>query len=94
MRETGTVKWFNAAKGFGFIQRENGEDVFVHFSAIQASGYRSLDEGARVSFVVKKGPKGLQADEVDLAYSWLFSQRHQSPAGAVLGYYFFKHWAG
>jgi cold shock protein len=67
MRETGTVKWFNAAKGFGFIQRENGEDVFVHFSAIQASGYRSLDEGARISFVVKKGPKGLQADEVDLA---------------------------
>ena len=67
MRETGTVKWFNAAKGFGFIQRENGEDVFVHFSAIQASGYRSLDEGARVSFVVKKGPKGLQADEVNLA---------------------------
>jgi CspA family cold shock protein len=54
MKETGTVKWFNAAKGFGFIQRENGEDVFVHFSAIEASGYRSLDEGARVSFVVKK----------------------------------------
>jgi cold shock protein len=67
MRETGTVKWFNAAKGFGFIQRESGEDVFVHFSAIQASGYRSLDEGARVSFVVKQGPKGLQAEEVDLA---------------------------
>jgi CspA family cold shock protein len=65
--ERGTVKWFNAAKGFGFIQRENGEDVFVHFSAIQASGYRSLEEGARVSFVVKKGPKGLQAEEVDLA---------------------------
>ena len=53
MRETGTVKWFNAGKGFGFIQRENGEDVFVHFSAISASGYRSLDEGARVSFVVE-----------------------------------------
>jgi cold shock protein len=67
LKETGTVKWFNAAKGFGFIQRENGEDVFVHFSAIQASGYRSLEEGARVSFVVKKGPKGLQAEEVDLA---------------------------
>jgi cold shock protein len=67
MKETGTVKWFNAAKGFGFIQRESGEDVFVHFSAIQASGYRSLDEGARVSFVVKRGPKGLQAEEVDLA---------------------------
>jgi CspA family cold shock protein len=67
MKETGTVKWFNAGKGFGFIQRENGEDVFVHFSAISASGYRSLDEGARVSFIVKKGPKGLQAEDVSLA---------------------------
>ena len=67
LRETGTVKWFNAAKGFGFIQRENGEDVFVHFSAIESSGYRSLDEGARVSFIVKKGPKGLQAEQVSLA---------------------------
>ena len=67
LKETGTVKLFNAAKGFGFIQRENGEAVFVHFSAIQANGYKSLDEGARVSFVVKKGPKGLQADEVELA---------------------------
>ena len=67
MKETGTVKWFNAAKGFGFIQRESGEDVFVHFSAIQANGYRSLDAGVRVSFVVKRGPKGLQAEEVDLA---------------------------
>jgi len=64
MREKGFVKWFNAAKGFGFIQRENGEDVFVHFSAIQSSGYRTLDGGAQVEFVVKKGPKGLQADEV------------------------------
>ncbi len=64
MKEQGTVKWFNAAKGFGFIQRESGEDVFVHFSAIQANGYRSLDEGARVEFAVKKGPKGLQADDV------------------------------
>ena len=67
LKETGTVKWFNAGKGFGFIQRENGEDVFVHFSAISASGYRSLDEGARVSFVVKKGPKGLQAEDVSPA---------------------------
>jgi CspA family cold shock protein len=64
MKEMGVVKWFNAAKGFGFIQRENGEDVFVHFSAIQQSGYRSLDEGAKVSFLVKQGPKGLQAEEV------------------------------
>ena len=64
MKETGTVKWFNAAKGFGFIQRENGEDVFVHYSAIESSGYRSLDEGARVQFTVKNGPKGLQAESV------------------------------
>ena len=64
MKEKGTVKWFNAAKGYGFIQRENGEDVFVHFSAIQTEGYRSLDEGSRVEFEVTKGPKGLQATNV------------------------------
>ncbi len=64
MKEKGTVKWFNAAKGFGFIQRDNVDDVFVHFSAIQANGYRSLDEGAQVEFSVKKGPKGLQAEDV------------------------------
>ncbi|MEJ7606082.1 MAG: cold-shock protein [Bryobacteraceae bacterium] len=64
MKEKGVVKWFNAAKGFGFIQRETGEDVFVHYSAIQTNGYRSLDEGSQVQFVVKKGPKGLQAEEV------------------------------
>jgi CspA family cold shock protein len=67
MKETGIVKWFNAAKGFGFLARESGEDVFVHYSAIEASGYRSLEEGARVSFVVRKGPKGLQAEQVTLA---------------------------
>lgn len=67
MRETGVVKWFNAAKGYGFIQRESGEDVFVHFSAIQSSGYRSLDEGAKVQFAVKQGPKGLQAEDVTTA---------------------------
>jgi cold shock protein len=66
MMEKGVVKWFNAAKGFGFIQRENGEDVFVHFSAINSSGYRSLDEGAHVQFTVKKGPKGLQDEEVTI----------------------------
>ena len=64
MKEKGVVKWFNADKGFGFIQRESGEDVFVHHSAIQSSGYRSLDEGAHVEFLVTKGPKGLQAAEV------------------------------
>ena len=65
MREKGTVKWFNAAKGFGFIQRESGEDVFVHFSAIQSNGYKSLDEGSRVEFEVTRGPKGLQASNVE-----------------------------
>jgi cold shock protein len=64
MKEKGTVKWFNAAKGYGFIQRENGEDVFVHFSAIQSQGYRTLDEGSRVEFEVTRGPKGLQATNV------------------------------
>jgi CspA family cold shock protein len=67
MKETGTVKWFNAAKGFGFLSRESGEDVFVHYSAIESSGYRTLEEGARVSFLVKQGPKGLQAEQVTLA---------------------------
>lgn len=62
--EQGTVKWFNDAKGFGFISRANGEDVFVHFSAIQASGFRSLQEGQQVQFNVTKGPKGLQAENV------------------------------
>ena len=62
--ETGTVKWFNDAKGFGFISRASGEDVFVHFSAIQAGGFRSLQEGQQVQFDVTKGPKGLQAENV------------------------------
>jgi len=64
VREKGTVKWFNAAKGYGFIQRSNGDDVFVHFSAIQMGGYRTLEEGAEVEFEVKRGPKGLQAENV------------------------------
>ena len=64
MREQGTVKWFNASKGFGFIQRQSGEDVFVHFSAIQSEGYKSLNEGQAVEFEVTKGPKGLQAEQV------------------------------
>jgi CspA family cold shock protein len=62
--EQGTVKWFNAAKGYGFIQRQSGEDVFVHFSAIQSEGYKSLNEGQAVEFEVKQGPKGLQAERV------------------------------
>ncbi|HEU5404414.1 MAG TPA: cold-shock protein [Terriglobales bacterium] len=62
--EQGTVKWFNDAKGYGFISRQSGEDVFVHFSAIQSNGFRSLKEGQAVSFTVEKGPKGLQATNV------------------------------
>jgi CspA family cold shock protein len=63
-RINGVVKWFNSQKGFGFIEREGGPDVFVHFSAIQGSGYRELVEGERVEFSVVQGPKGLQASEV------------------------------
>jgi len=66
-RVTGTVKWFNAAKGYGFIEREGGPDVFVHFSAIQADGFRSLQEGQQVEFTIENGPKGLQAANVTLA---------------------------
>jgi CspA family cold shock protein len=64
MPESGIVKWFNNDKGFGFIKRESGEDVFVHHTAIQANGYRTLTEGERVDFDVKQGPKGLQAENV------------------------------
>ena len=60
----GNVKWFNDAKGYGFISQEDGEDVFVHFSAIQAQGFKSLAEGDRVEFEVTRGPKGLQAANV------------------------------
>jgi len=66
-KETGVVKWFNAAKGYGFIQRANGEDVFVHFTAIQAEGYKSLNDGQKVEFEVTQGPKGLQASNVTIA---------------------------
>jgi len=64
VKEQGTVKWFNASKGFGFIQRQSGEDVFVHFSAIQGDGYKTLNEGQAVEFEVTRGPKGLQAANV------------------------------
>jgi CspA family cold shock protein len=64
-KEIGTVKWFNDAKGFGFISRETGEDVFVHFRAIQTQGFKSLKEGQKVSFTVVQGQKGLQADAVE-----------------------------
>ncbi len=67
--EKGTVKWFNATKGFGFITREGGEDVFVHFNAITSSGYKTLNEGDKVEFDVQKGPKGLAAANVTVIRS-------------------------
>jgi len=63
-KEQGTVKWFNGSKGFGFIQRDSGEDVFVHYTAILSDGFRNLDEGQRVEFVVTEGQKGPQAQDV------------------------------
>jgi len=64
MKERGTVKWFNSEKGYGFIRRESGNDVFVHHSSIQGSGFKSLNEGDEVEFEVAQGPKGLQAKNV------------------------------
>ena len=63
-REVGTVKWFNPNKGFGFIERNNGKDVFVHYSAINSAGYRTLEEGQRVEFTIEQGPKGPAAKDV------------------------------
>ncbi|HOJ01229.1 MAG TPA: cold-shock protein [Anaerolineaceae bacterium] len=65
-KEQGTVKWFNGSKGYGFIERESGEDVFVHYSAIVGNGFRNLEEGQRVQFVVTQGQKGAQAEEVEI----------------------------
>ncbi len=64
MKEQGTVKWFNNEKGYGFVSRDSGEDVFVHHTAIQGSGFKSLNEGDKIEFEVAKGPKGLQAQNV------------------------------
>lgn len=63
-RVLGTVKWFNEKKGYGFIEREDGDDVFVHFSSIQGNGFRTLEEGQKVEFEIQQGPKGLQAAAV------------------------------
>ncbi len=68
-RVQGTVKWFNGDKGFGFISQQNGEDLFVHYSEIQSTGYRSLDEGATVEFEITKGKKGMQASAVTVVKS-------------------------
>jgi CspA family cold shock protein len=65
-RETGTVKWFNASKGYGFITREAGGDVFIHYSAIRGIGYRTLEEGQQVEFLIVEGEKGPQAQDVDI----------------------------
>jgi CspA family cold shock protein len=65
-RIQGTVKWFNGGKGYGFISREGGDDVFVHYTAIQADGFRELQEGQRVEFSIVQGPKGLQAESVTI----------------------------
>jgi cold shock protein len=65
-RVTGTVKWFNASKGYGFIERQGGPDVFVHFTAIKADGFRTLREGQQVEFTIEQGPKGLQAANVTI----------------------------
>jgi CspA family cold shock protein len=65
-RETGTVKWFNASKGYGFITREDGGDVFVHYSTIRGVGYRTLEEGQQVEFLIVEGEKGPQAQDVDI----------------------------
>jgi len=67
-RESGTVKWFNTEKGYGFIAREHGGDVFVHYSEIRMSGYRALEEGQRVTYTVAEGKKGLQAQNVELLH--------------------------
>jgi CspA family cold shock protein len=65
-RITGKVKWFNASKGYGFIERQDGPDVFVHFTAIEAEGFRTLQEGQQVEFSIEQGPKGLQAASVKI----------------------------
>ena len=69
-RQIGTVKWFNGGKGYGFIEREDGDDVFVHYSAIRGEGFRNLEEGERVEFTIESSPKGPQAADVVKLYGW------------------------
>ena len=83
----GTVKWFNDSKGFGFLEQENGEDVFVHFSAIGGDGFKSLAEGDRVTFDVVKGPKGLQAANVTRVISSRPRMAAKSP-GFLRGFFY------
>ena len=86
MKEQGVVKWFNGAKGYGFIQRSSGEDVFVHFSAIQEEGYKTLNEGEAVEFECQQGPKGLNAANVRCA--WLEFPRTRLGPIRSLGFQF------
>ena len=80
--ETGTIKWFNSSKGYGFISREEGDDIFVHYNAIEGDGYRTLEEGDKVEFEIEQGPKGLQASKVTKIY---FGNRHLNKHWPVLG---------
>jgi CspA family cold shock protein len=75
-RIQGTVKWFNAGKGYGFISREGGEDVFVHYSALQSEGFRSLNEGQQVEFTIERGSKGLQATNVSRASRFITEKEY------------------
>ena len=88
--EQGTVKWFNDAKGFGFISRQNGEDVFVHYSAITANGFKSLQEGQAVQFNVIKGPKGWQAADVQPLYQTDSGRIPIQQKGGALGFRLFS----
>ena len=92
-RETGTVKWFNNSKGFGFIERDEGDDVFVHYSEIRdTGGFRTLTEGQKVEFSVSKGDKGLQANDVAGVEQGkhLYVLNYQKPAGFTGGFFYLK----
>ena len=92
-RQTGTVKWFNDEKGFGFITPQSGDDLFVHFKAIQSDGFKSLKEGQQVSFIATRGQKGMQAEEVQVIYLVLI--RLKTPplkAGFFIARLLTSHW--